>query len=234
MSITSREKLPCEWNWCHIKAATRLIWPYHDVTVYQKMTNCEQAIRLSCDLDIASTLALVPAVSEVWESVSAVQKSFCLWVFVAATTSLSPLRKKLLWLLPKYSSWNSWISLFAMKWNMKTLSVLLAQIPGFGRKFWLPHLTHMVLSLAVHWSLNPDLRRAPVGCCLQSGHCAMSFRKGHSPSLIQLYNLFIAIEFYMKASVIRINMNRRRAVTTLLLVPHREWVYHPDPFPSWL
>lgn len=136
--------------------------------MWQKMTNCEQQSSLSCNLDIAGTLALVPAVSEVWESVFCCSEVILTMGFCDSNQKSLPLWKKLLWPLPKYSSWNSWISLFAMKWNMKTVYVLLAQIPGFGRKFWLPHLPHTVLSLAVRWSLNTDLRRATVGSCLQS------------------------------------------------------------------
>lgn len=136
--------------------------------MWQKMTNCEQQSSLSRNLDIAGTLALVPAVSEVWESVSCCSEVILPMGFFDGNHKSLPLWKKLLCPLPKYSSWNSWISLFAMKRNMKTVYVLLAQIPGFERKFWLLHLTHIVLGLAVHWSLNTDLRRAPVGYCLHS------------------------------------------------------------------
>lgn len=233
MSITSREKLPCKWDWYHIKAATRLIWPCHDVTVYQKMTNCEQESSLSCDLDIASTMALVSAVSEIWESVFCCSEVILPMGFCDSNYKSLPLWKKLLWSLPKYSSWNSWLSLFAMKWNMKTVSVLLAQITWIWKKVLTAsadsYRSYLGCSLvSQHWPKKGHCRVLPI----QSGHCAMNFRKGHSYSLIQPHNSFLVSEFYMEAFVIKIN--RRRVVTTLLLVLHREWAYHLDPSPSWL
>lgn len=73
----------------------------------------EQVSRFSCDLDMASTLTLVSAVSEAGESVFGCSEAILSKVFHDCTPKTLSLWVKLPCPLPKYSQ-NSWISLFAI------------------------------------------------------------------------------------------------------------------------